>query len=72
MKQIRKKIELLCLTFKKLYMKLRNKMEISEGATYNISLQLKSCEDLEDKEDLDYFKLLESKVSGNTTSLMFI
>ena len=72
MKTGRSKIELLKLTFRKLWKKLKNKIKRSEGDTYNISLQFKSCEDLEDKEDLDYFKLLDSKVSVNTTSLMFI
>ena len=64
----RKKVELLKLTFRKLYKKLKNKIEISERATYNISVQLQSCDNtLEDEECFGYltrFNLWESNVSG--------
>ena len=67
MKQIRKKIELLCLTFKKLYMKLRNKMEISEGAPYNISIQLKTGEEtLGNSDYLTRSEPCKGEVSCNT------
>ena len=70
MKKGRKKVELSKLTFRKLYKKLKNKIEISERATYNISVQLQSCDNtLEDEECFGYltrFNLWENNVSGNT------
>ena len=66
MKKGRKKVELLKLFFRKFYKKLRNKIEISERATYNISVQLQSCDNtLEDEECFGYltrFNLWESNV----------
>ena len=60
MKQGRKKIKMLNLTFRKLYKKLKNKIEISKGASYNISVQLKSCEEtLGDEVNSDYLIKLE-------------
>ena len=68
MKKGRKKVKLLKLTFRKLYIKFKNKIEISERATYNISLQLKSYDNtLKDEENLNYltgFKLSERNASG--------
>ena len=67
MKKGRKKVELLKLTFRKFYKKLTNKIEISERATYNIFLQLKSDDNTEDEENLNYltkFKVSERNASG--------
>jgi hypothetical protein len=70
MKMGRRKIELLKITFRKLYKKLINKIEKSERATYSISVKLQSRDNmLEDGESfgyLDRFYLWESKVSGKT------
>ena len=69
MKKGRNKVKVLKLTFRKLYKKLINKLE-HQRATYNISVQLQSCDNtLEDEESFDYltrFNVWESKVSGNT------
>ena len=46
LKNTRERLTFLKLTFRKLCKKLKDKMEISERATYNISLQLKSYEDI--------------------------
>ena len=75
MKKGRNKVKVLKLTCRKLYKKLRNKIRSSERATYNISVQLQSCDNtLEDEESFDYltrFNVWESKVSGNTLFLIF-
>ena len=75
MKKGRKKAELLKFTFRKFYKKLRNKIRASEKATYNISVQLQSCDNtLEDEESFDYltrFNVWESMVSGNTFFVIF-
>ena len=63
MKRSRKKIELLKLTFIKLCKKLKKKNKISDGATYNISLQSKYCEDLEDEENIDYLTRFATYIS---------
>ena len=76
MKQGRKKIEMLNLTFRNLYKKLKNKIEISKGASYNISVQLKSCEKtLGDEGDSDYVtrsKPRKGKVLCNTIYSVYI
>ena len=67
MKKGRNKIELLKLTFRKLYKKWKNKIKISQRATYNISLRLKSDDNTEDEENLNYltkFKVSERNASG--------
>ena len=68
MKKGEKKIKLLKLIFRKLYKKLKNEIEISEGATYNVSLQLKYCEETLGGEGnyLTRFELCKGKVLYNT------
>jgi hypothetical protein len=65
---MKENMNMLKLTFRKLYKKLKNKIEISERATYNISLQLKSDGNtLEDEENINYlteFKLSERNTLG--------
>ena len=51
---------MLYLTFWKLFKKLKNKIGISKGASYIISVQLKSCEEtLGDEGNSDYLTKLE-------------
>ena len=65
-KKGRKTVELLKQTFRKLYKKMINKIEISERATYNISVELKphnNC--MQDAESLTVSKPNERNASGN-------